>query len=60
MSVPNTRPHPITRDEIFAAHEGGRLSVAADPAVANTHTWAGRLYEDVVPGLPLAGGAGAG
>lgn len=73
---------PITSEEIFASHEGGKLSVvskspltrrrdlsiaytpgvseasravAADPAMANTHTWAGRLVAVVSDGSAVLG-----
>ncbi|WP_052207088.1 NAD(P)-dependent malic enzyme [Sinomonas humi] len=88
--TPSARPHegrvegtePITGQEIFAAHEGGKLSVAvdrslaskrdlsiaytpgvaqvsraiaADPAVARTHTWASRLVAVVSDGTAVLG-----
>ncbi|WP_460990199.1 NAD(P)-dependent malic enzyme [Sinomonas soli] len=73
---------PISTEEIFAAHEGGKLSVAverplatkrdlsiaytpgvaqvsraiaADPAVARTHTWASRLVAVVSDGTAVLG-----
>ncbi|WP_245827825.1 NAD(P)-dependent malic enzyme [Sinomonas mesophila] len=73
---------PITEAEIFAAHEGGKLSVgvdrplatkrdlsiaytpgvaqvsraiAADPALARTHTWASRLVAVVSDGTAVLG-----
>ncbi|WP_125099356.1 NAD(P)-dependent malic enzyme [Leucobacter chromiireducens] len=73
---------PITEEEIFAAHEGGKLSVgvarpiettrdlsiaytpgvaqvsrgiAADPALAETHTWASRLVAVVSDGTAVLG-----
>lgn len=73
---------PITDEEIFAAHEGGKLSVgverpietrrdlsiaytpgvaqvsrgiAADPALAATHTWASRLVAVVSDGTAVLG-----
>ena len=73
---------PITDEEIFAAHERGKLSVAverplaskrdlsiaytpgvaqvsraiaADPAVARTHTWASRLVAVVSDGTAVLG-----
>ena len=75
-------PIPITEEEIFAAHEGGKLSVgvirpiestrdlsiaytpgvaqvsraiAADPALAQTHTWASRLVAVVSDGTAVLG-----
>ena len=75
-------PLPITEEEIFAAHEGGKLSVgvirpieskrdlsiaytpgvaqvsraiAADPALAQTHTWASRLVAVVSDGTAVLG-----
>jgi malate dehydrogenase (oxaloacetate-decarboxylating) len=73
---------PISTEEIFAAHEGGKLSVAverplatkrdlsiaytpgvaqvsraiaADPALARTHTWASRLVAVVSDGTAVLG-----
>ncbi|MDQ4489197.1 NADP-dependent malic enzyme [Sinomonas sp. ASV486] len=73
---------PITTEEIFAAHEGGKLSIgvdrplatkrdlsiaytpgvaevsraiAADPALAQTHTWASRLVAVVSDGTAVLG-----
>ncbi|AMM34280.1 Malate dehydrogenase (Oxaloacetate decarboxylating) [Sinomonas atrocyanea] len=73
---------PISAEEIFAAHEGGKLSVAverplatkrdlsiaytpgvaqvsraiaADPALARTHTWASRLVAVVSDGTAVLG-----
>lgn len=75
-------PLPITEEEIFAAHEGGKLSVgvirpieskrdlsiaytpgvaqvsraiAADPTLAQTHTWASRLVAVVSDGTAVLG-----
>jgi malate dehydrogenase (oxaloacetate-decarboxylating) len=72
----------ITEDEIFAAHEGGKLrvsltapledrrdlsiaytpgvaqvsrAIAADPALAETHTWASRLVAVVSDGTAVLG-----
>jgi malate dehydrogenase (oxaloacetate-decarboxylating) len=77
-----THPQPITDEEIFASHEGGKLSVAvvrplqsrrdlsiaytpgvaqvsraiaADPALARTHTWASRLVAVVSDGTAVLG-----
>ncbi|MEX5304003.1 NADP-dependent malic enzyme [Kocuria sabuli] len=82
MSDQHEQPGPITREEIFAEHEGGKLSVvptsplatrrdlsiaytpgvaevsravAADPAMAATHTWAGRLVAVVSDGSAVLG-----
>ncbi|MCD1144340.1 NAD-dependent malic enzyme [Kocuria sp. LUK] len=82
MSTQDQQPAPITSEEIFAAHEGGKLSVvsksplatrrdlsiaytpgvaevsravAADPAKAHTHTWAGRLVAVVSDGSAVLG-----
>ncbi|MFF0946071.1 NADP-dependent malic enzyme [Kocuria sp. CPCC 205300] len=82
MSDQHEQPGPITRAEIFAEHEGGKLSVvptsplatrrdlsiaytpgvaevsravAADPAMAATHTWAGRLVAVVSDGSAVLG-----
>ncbi|WP_429953361.1 NAD(P)-dependent malic enzyme [Leucobacter rhizosphaerae] len=73
---------PISEEEIFAAHEGGKLSVgvvrpidskrdlsiaytpgvaqvsraiAADPALAQSHTWASRLVAVVSDGTAVLG-----
>ncbi|UOQ59095.1 NADP-dependent malic enzyme [Leucobacter rhizosphaerae] len=75
-------PIPISEEEIFAAHEGGKLSVgvvrpidskrdlsiaytpgvaqvsraiAADPALAQSHTWASRLVAVVSDGTAVLG-----
>ena len=75
-------PAAITEEEIFAAHEGGKLSVetkqpldsiralsiaytpgvadvsrgiAADPSLAQTHTWASRLVAVVSDGTAVLG-----
>ncbi|WP_428985765.1 NAD(P)-dependent malic enzyme [Sinomonas terricola] len=80
--APEALAGPITDEEIFAAHEGGKLSVAvdrpletkrdlsiaytpgvaqvsraiaADPAVARTHTWASRLVAVVSDGTAVLG-----
>jgi len=82
MTDTNQQPGPITHEEIFGYHEGGKLSVvsksplktrrdlsiaytpgvaevsravAADPAMANTHTWAGRLVAVVSDGSAVLG-----
>ena len=82
MSDENQQPGPITHEEIFRSHEGGKLSVvsksplatrrdlsiaytpgvaevsravAADPAMAATHTWAGRLVAVVSDGSAVLG-----
>jgi malate dehydrogenase (oxaloacetate-decarboxylating) len=82
MSDQNTQSAPITSEEIFAKHEGGKLSVVsksalatrrdlsiaytpgvaevsraiqADPALAATHTWAGRLVAVVSDGSAVLG-----
>ncbi|MEX5258212.1 NADP-dependent malic enzyme [Kocuria arenosa] len=82
MSDQNEQSGPITHEEIFRSHEGGKLSVvsksplatrrdlsiaytpgvaevsravAADPAMANTHTWAGRLVAVVSDGSAVLG-----
>lgn len=82
MTHENTQPGPITSEEIFTAHEGGKLSVvstsslatrrdlsiaytpgvaeisravAADPSLATTHTWAGRLVAVVSDGSAVLG-----
>ncbi|MEX5304689.1 NADP-dependent malic enzyme [Kocuria sp. CPCC 205258] len=82
MTHENAQPGPITHEEIFTAHAGGKLSVisksplatrrdlsiaytpgvaevsravAADPAMANTHTWAGRLVAVVSDGSAVLG-----
>ncbi|MEX5272260.1 NADP-dependent malic enzyme [Kocuria sabuli] len=82
MSDQHEQSGPITREEIFAEHEGGKLSVvsksplatrrdlsiaytpgvaevsravAADPAMAATHTWAGRLVAVVSDGSAVLG-----
>ncbi|MBD8042981.1 NADP-dependent malic enzyme [Arthrobacter sp. Sa2BUA2] len=81
--MPSTvTPSAISTDEIFAAHDGGKLSVettlpldsaralsiaytpgvaqvsraiAADPALAGTHTWASRLVAVVSDGTAVLG-----
>ncbi len=82
MSTQHTPSAPTTSEEIFTAHEGGKLSVvsksplatrrdlsiaytpgvaevsravAADPAMAGTHTWAGRLVAVVSDGSAVLG-----
>jgi malate dehydrogenase (oxaloacetate-decarboxylating) len=82
MTYENIQPGPITHEEIFTAHEGGKLSVISksplatrrdlsiaytpgvaevsravhqDPAMANTHTWAGRLVAVVSDGSAVLG-----
>ncbi|WP_369802233.1 NADP-dependent malic enzyme [Sinomonas sp. R1AF57] len=81
-SQPEAKQQPITDEEIFAAHEGGKLSIgvdrplatkrdlsiaytpgvaqvsraiAADPALARTHTWASRLVAVVSDGTAVLG-----
>ena len=82
MTDQSLQPDPVPHEEIFAAHEGGKLSVvstsplatrrdlsiaytpgvaevsravAADPAMAGTHTWAGRLVAVVSDGSAVLG-----
>ena len=82
MSDDDQQSGPITSEEIFAAHEGGKLSVvsrsplatrrdlsiaytpgvaevsravAADPDMAATHTWAGRLVAVISDGSAVLG-----
>ncbi|ATE57164.1 NAD(P)-dependent malic enzyme [Actinosynnema pretiosum] len=82
MTAVNDTPVQLTDDEIFTAHEGGKLAVgatasladpralsiaytpgvarvsraiAADPALADRYTWAGRLVAVVSDGTAVLG-----
>jgi malate dehydrogenase (oxaloacetate-decarboxylating) len=82
MTDTNQQQGPITHEEIFGYHEGGKLSVVSksplrtrrdlsiaytpgvaevsravhqDPAMANTHTWAGRLVAVISDGSAVLG-----
>ena len=82
MTDQSQQPSPITQDEIFRYHEGGKLSVVSrsplatrrdlsiaytpgvadvsravhqDPAMAVSHTWAGRLVAVVSDGSAVLG-----
>ncbi|MFI7481361.1 NADP-dependent malic enzyme [Kocuria sp. M1R5S2] len=82
MSDDTQQPGPITHEEIFRNHEGGKLTVVSkfplktrrdlsiaytpgvaevsravhqDPAMAKTHTWAGRLVAVISDGSAVLG-----